>query len=100
MNNPSPFAGRFAKAYPELGTKPLPIDRVYTAEAYEDQKEKIWKKMWLRLVPACEIPNKGDYVVKELECADTSLIVTHGADGKIRAFHNMCSHRSNRIAYE
>ncbi|MCG2635142.1 MAG: Rieske (2Fe-2S) protein, partial [Gammaproteobacteria bacterium] len=92
--------GSFHKLYPELGNKPLAIDKVYTAEYFAEEKEKIFKKSWMRVGFSCELPNIGDYQTVELEVCDTSLIVTRGQDKKIRAFHNMCSHRSNRVAYE
>ena len=82
------------------GLGPLPIDHFFTPEYYALEKEHIFKKSWLRIGVAAKIPNVGDYFVKELESCDTSLIVVRGRDQKIRAFHNMCSHRSNRVAYE
>jgi phenylpropionate dioxygenase-like ring-hydroxylating dioxygenase large terminal subunit len=82
------------------GLGPLPIDSFFTAEYHQLEKEHIFKKCWLRIGRGDQIPNVGDYFVKELESCDTSLIVVRGRDQKIRAFHNMCSHRSNRVAYE
>ena len=82
------------------GLGPLPIDSFFTPEYYALEKEHIFKKSWLRIGNGKQIPNVGDYFVKELESCDTSLLVVRGRDQKIRAFHNMCSHRSNRVAYE
>lgn len=82
------------------GIGPLPIGEFYTPEYFDLEKEHIFKKSWLRLATVSKIPNVGDYFVQELDACDTSLIVVRGRDNKIRAFHNMCSHRSNRVAYE
>jgi phenylpropionate dioxygenase-like ring-hydroxylating dioxygenase large terminal subunit len=82
------------------GIGPLPIGEFYTPEYYALEKERIFKKCWLQIGNEKQIANVGDFFVKELESCDTSLIVVRGRDQKIRAFHNMCSHRSNRVAYE
>src|SRR5690606_37227277 len=29
-----------------------------------------------------------------------SILITHGKDGKIRAFHNVCTHRGTQLAQE
>ena len=78
----------------------LPIHEFYTPEYYELEKERIFKKSWLRIGTEKQVINVGDYFVRELPSCDTSLVVVRGRDQRIRAFHNMCSHRSNRIAYE
>jgi phenylpropionate dioxygenase-like ring-hydroxylating dioxygenase large terminal subunit len=83
-----------------LGVGPVPIDQFFTPEYHQLEKEKVFKKSWLRVGWQGEIPNVGDYFVKELDACDTSLIVVRGRDKKIRAFHNMCTHRSNRVAYQ
>ena len=98
MNKPD-HIDRLGKNYPDLGTAPLSL-HYFTPEYFQLEKERVFKKCWLMIGRAVETPNVGDYRVVEIEVADTSLIVTHGTDGKIRAFHNMCSHRSNRVAYE
>lgn len=46
------------------------------------------------------IPHAGDYFVKELAACNTALLVVRGSDGKLRAFHNMCSHRGNKVVWE
>jgi phenylpropionate dioxygenase-like ring-hydroxylating dioxygenase large terminal subunit len=78
----------------------FPIDKFYTPEYYALEKEKIFKKSWLRVGVETQIANVGDYFVKELDACDTSLIIVRGRDKQIRAFHNHCSHRGNRVAYD
>lgn len=88
-----------ASQFPELGTRPLSNRDFFTAEYYEREKERIFKKCWLRIARTAELSRPGDYVIRELECADTSLLIVRGQDDRIRAFHNVCSHRNNRVAY-
>lgn len=89
-----------ARRFPELSTAPLSTTDYFTPQWYELEKEHIFKKSWLRVARETDIPNPGDYAVRELECADTSVVVVRGQDGRIRAFHNVCSHRNNRVAYQ
>ena len=87
----------YKKLVEDLGTDPLPIESYVSAEAYESEMNNIFKKAWLKVALENEIPNVGDYKVKRLEFASTSVILVRGKDNKIRAFHNMCSHRGNKV---
>ena len=84
----------------EPGNGILPTKEFFSPEYFEHEKERIFKKSWLRVGREEQIPNVGDYFVQELEACDTSLIIVRGRDKRIRAFHNNCSHRNNRMAYE
>ncbi len=81
----------------KLGVGHLPIAPYVSDSAYESEIENIFKKAWLKVGLTQEIPNVGDWKVKELEFADTSVIMIRGKDNNIRAFHNMCSHRGNKV---
>jgi phenylpropionate dioxygenase-like ring-hydroxylating dioxygenase large terminal subunit len=37
--------------------------------------------------------------VKELPFLDVSVLVARGMDGEVRAFHNVCSHRGNKLVW-
>ena len=87
--------GRWAEEFPWLGTKPVPTEGCYSEEQFNLEKEKIFKKVWWPGGRIEEIPNKADYKVRPLPFADTSVIIMRGDDGRIRAFHNTCSHRGN-----
>ena len=56
--------------------------------------------MWLNIGRVEQIPNPGDYFVKDLAICNTSILVVRGKDGAIRAFHNMCSHRGNQLVWD
>jgi phenylpropionate dioxygenase-like ring-hydroxylating dioxygenase large terminal subunit len=45
------------------------------------------------------LPRAGSYFTKELDAARTSVIVVKGADGVVRAFHNVCRHRGNKLVW-
>ncbi len=92
-------APRWASQYPELGTGPLPIEPFISREHYELEKERLFRRVWLNVGTLGDIPNPGDYWVKEVKVCDASVLVTHGTDGKIRAFHNVCTHRGNKLVW-
>ncbi|MBL4916830.1 aromatic ring-hydroxylating oxygenase subunit alpha [Szabonella alba] len=57
--------------------------------------DAIWLKEWLFAVPACELPKQGAFAT--LQIGDYPVIVVRGSDGRIRAFHNVCRHRGQRL---
>ena len=88
---------RWTELYPELGTGPVPIEPYVSREYFERERELIFRKVWLNIGRVELIPNPGDYFVKELPVCNTSILIVRGKDSVIRAFHNMCSHRGNKI---
>jgi phenylpropionate dioxygenase-like ring-hydroxylating dioxygenase large terminal subunit len=91
---------RWASDYPELGTGPVPIEPCISPEYFELEREKIFRKVWLNVGRVEEIPQPGDFFVRELAVCKTSLLVVRGRDGQVRAFHNMCSHRGNKLEWD
>jgi phenylpropionate dioxygenase-like ring-hydroxylating dioxygenase large terminal subunit len=91
--------GRWHARHSHLGTGPLPADAFTSKEQFELEREHIFKKVWLNVGRVEQVPNPGDFFVKEIAMCQTSILVVRGRDGEIRAFHNMCSHRGNKIAW-
>ncbi len=89
---------RLASGFPELPGPCLNISNIFSEEYFELERERLFKKVWLMVCREDELPEIGDYIVKEIEVLRTSIVVTRARDGTIRGFHNMCSHRGNRIA--
>jgi phenylpropionate dioxygenase-like ring-hydroxylating dioxygenase large terminal subunit len=85
--------------YPELGTEPVPIEPYISPEYFALERERIFRKAWLNVGREEEIPKPGDYLVKDLPACGTSILIVRGKDGRIRAFHNVCSHRSNKLMW-
>ncbi len=86
--------------YPELGTGPIPAEPYRSPAYFQREKDLIFRKVWLNLARAEELPENGDYVVRDIPTLNISVLLVRGADGRIRAFHNMCSHRGNRVVLE
>jgi phenylpropionate dioxygenase-like ring-hydroxylating dioxygenase large terminal subunit len=91
---------KWTTKYPELGTDPIPIEHCISPQYFERERENIFRRVWLNLGREEQIPQTGDYFVKEIEVCNTSVLVVRGRDNVIRAFHNMCSHRGNKIVRE
>jgi len=87
-----------AAQHPELGTGPIPVDFFLSQEIYEREAKEVFGKYWLIVGRTEQVENPGDYFVAEVEVRKTSIIVVKGKDGKVRAFHNICRHRGNKIA--
>lgn len=90
---------RFHKAW-GYENKPIPIERYTSPDYFIKEKDRVFARKWLNVGRINRIPNKGDYFVKDMRIADTSLLIVHGMDGQVRAFHNMCSHRANPVSWD
>jgi phenylpropionate dioxygenase-like ring-hydroxylating dioxygenase large terminal subunit len=96
---PKPAAGSWTEQYPELGTGPVDYTDSIDPAHYEAEREAIFKHSWLNVGRVERVPRTGSYVTRELAVADTSLIIVRGKDGRIRAFHNLCRHRGNKLVW-
>lgn len=83
-----------------LGDAPIGVEQYISQAHYEKEVETIFRKTWLMVARAEEIAKPGDWKLKKLEFASASVILMHGKDGVIRAFHNVCSHRGNTVITE
>src|SRR3546814_1494748 len=81
-----------------MGTGPLAVEPYISAEFFEKEREKIFRRAWLEVARTEELPNAGDYVVREIEVLKTSILLVRGKDGVVRGFHNVCTHRGMAVA--
>jgi phenylpropionate dioxygenase-like ring-hydroxylating dioxygenase large terminal subunit len=91
---------RWASKYPELGTGPISVEPCVSPAYFEMEREKVFKRTWLKVGRVEEIPNAGDYKVKRIAVAGTSVIMIRTKEGTVRAFHNVGSHRGNTVVTE
>ena len=47
-----------------------------------------------------QIPRPGNYFTKSIDITGSSVIVVRDRDGTVRAFHNLCRHRGNRLVWQ
>ena len=94
-----PAEGSWTAHYPELGTEPMSYEDSISPEFYELEREAIFKRSWLNVGRVEQLPRKGSYFTKELAVANTSVVIVRDMDGEVRAFHNICRHRGNKLVW-
>jgi len=94
-----PAEGSWTEHYPELGTGPIDYSDSIDPAYYEAEKASIFKRTWLNVGRVERLAKTGSYFTKEVAAADTSLIIVRGRDGQVRAFHNICRHRGNKLVW-
>ena len=95
-----PESGHWSDAYPELGRGPVSLEDCVSEEFYEKEREHVFKKTWLYMGRVERVPKSGSYFTRELKFLNTSIIIVRGKDDVIRAFHNICPHRGNKMLWE
>ncbi|MFA5938953.1 MAG: aromatic ring-hydroxylating dioxygenase subunit alpha [Sinimarinibacterium sp.] len=80
---------------PEDSSVVLDVERYLSPEFARREWEKVFAKTWQIACRVDHVRNKGDFYVFDL--GRESILITHGADGKLRAFYNVCKHRGNRL---
>ena len=96
---PRPREGTWTQHYPELGTARVPFEDAVSPEFYERERDAIFRRAWLNVGRVDDLPREGSWFTKDLVAARTSVLVVRGTDGEIRAFHNVCRHRGNRLVW-
>jgi stachydrine N-demethylase len=62
---------------------------------FETEMQQIHYREWLFAVPACEVPEPGNFVTYKI--GPYNVIIVRGADKVVRAFHNSCRHRGSIV---
>ncbi|HVO02912.1 MAG TPA: Rieske (2Fe-2S) protein, partial [Candidatus Cybelea sp.] len=73
----------------------LPARYFYDPAVFAAERERIFYPAWHCVAHISELAEPGSYAV--LDILDQSVVVTRGDDGQLRAFHNVCQHRGNRL---
>ena len=93
-----PLSGEQATA--ALGTDPIPAYPYYGRDYHDLEAEAVFRPSWLQIGHVCELAEPGSFIVRPIEVAKTSILVTRGPDGLLRAFHNVCTHRGSKLVQE
>ena len=72
--------------------------RFYGPSFYALEQQTLFPRSWCAVSVASALPEPGD--VLPIELAGWPIILVRGHDGEIRAFHNICRHRSMRPVSE
>jgi phenylpropionate dioxygenase-like ring-hydroxylating dioxygenase large terminal subunit len=83
-----------------LGTGPVPAAPYYDPAYFELEREAVFRASWLHIGRVSEVDRPNRFIVRPIEVLNASVLVVHGADGQLRAFHNVCSHRGTQLVWE
>ena len=97
---PKPAEGSWTAHYPQLGTAPVSYEDSISPAYFEREREAIFARSWLNVGRVEQLPRKGSYFSKELDAARTSVVIVRGTDDEVRAFHNICRHRGNKLVWQ
>jgi glycine betaine catabolism A len=78
--------------------KSLPARYYIDPNYYRAELEWFFFDMWIHAGRADEVPNPGDFVVREV--AGESLIIVRRDYAELSAYFNVCSHRGTRLTEE
>lgn len=96
---PKPEEGTWTRAF-GLDFEPLSAHDNISPEWYELEKEAVFRTSWLFMGRVEDLPRKGTFFTREIDMFGYSIVIARGMDDKIRAFHNVCSHRGNQLVWE
>ena len=90
----APAGGGLTARVADASTLPA---RLYLDPAVlELEKERIFGRTWQLVAHAGDLARPGDYVPTTV--LDEPIVITHGADGELRGFYNVCRHRAGQVA--
>ncbi len=68
------------------------------AEFWQTEMDTIYRKLPILIGMSHEVPNAGDF--KSLDILGIPLLISRQADGSVRVFMNVCTHRSMILVKE
>ena len=80
-----------------VGEAIVDAERYTSAEIYEAEREKIFRRTWLPVARESEVANPGDFIKREIYPLEAEALIVRGKDGVVRAFHNVCAHRGTAL---
>lgn len=102
LENPDiqvPYATNLTLANCET-TGPLSTEPYVSAEFHQREIKRAFGRSWLCMGRVEQLPKANSYIVKPIEFAKVSALITRDTEGQIRAFHNVCTHRGSAVAQE
>jgi phenylpropionate dioxygenase-like ring-hydroxylating dioxygenase large terminal subunit len=77
-------------------TREVQLRALSDPEIYELEMERIFGRIWVFLGHETEIPNSGDFVVRDM--GSDSVLVTRDKSGEVHVMLNVCPHRGMRVS--
>ena len=73
----------------------LPPSIYHSSEILELETEQLFRKDWICIGRTAEISDQGDFLCRDI--VDTPVFVIRQRDDSVKAFANVCVHRSSRL---
>jgi Rieske 2Fe-2S family protein len=92
------MSAQYSNTRPELSlSEALTLPQSYYTDPawFQREMEAIHCDMWLCAGRTGQIPDPGDYFLRQV--GNASVIITRDEQGEIRAFHNVCRHRGTLL---
>ncbi|KPM51355.1 (2Fe-2S)-binding protein [Frankia sp. R43] len=96
---PKPVEGSWTEHYPDLGTGLVTFEDSISPEHYERERAAIFRRTWLNVGRVEQVARTGAYFTKEIHAANASVIIVRDRENQVRAFHNICRHRGNKLVW-
>ncbi len=80
-----------------LGRDPISIEPYCSPDYFEAERERVFRNSWLLVGRVDDVPEPGNFFNRDMPILNASALVVRGDDGVIRAFHNSCQHRGNKV---
>jgi phenylpropionate dioxygenase-like ring-hydroxylating dioxygenase large terminal subunit len=92
-------------AHGDAGTIPqtddvlkVPVGNYFETERWQQEINKIFKRVPLMLAMTAELKEPGDY--KAMNAGGVPVLISRTEDGEVKAFVNMCAHRGSQVMDE
>jgi phenylpropionate dioxygenase-like ring-hydroxylating dioxygenase large terminal subunit len=84
---------------PQLPTTHYLDNRIFTdADIFRDEQQRIFARAWQFVGHESEVEKPGDFRLAKV--AGKPVLLVRGEDGAVRAFYNICRHRSAEVVRE
>jgi phenylpropionate dioxygenase-like ring-hydroxylating dioxygenase large terminal subunit len=95
MNPPAEL--KFDNVRAEDLSEPLiyPVDAYISEEYARAESDRLWAKVWQHAGRVEELPEVGSYLTYEI--GNDSILIVRTASGRLKAYHNVCTHRGRRL---
>ena len=94
-----PAPGTWTEAF-GLGKGPVSLKDSYDPEFFELEKEAVFRRSWLHVGRVEQVPRRGTYFTREYDFLGISVLVVRDMNDTVHAFHNVCSHRGNKLVWD
>lgn len=91
----APYPTHASAQFPEPRGDAITGDRYWSKEFAQLEWEHMWKRVWHVGGRTSQLEEAGDFITHNF--MRQSVVMVRQKDGGIRAFHNVCRHRGNRL---